>query len=120
MAGKMTIEEQEQVLQHWASLDSKMTDEDREECIDAIANSEWTKAEWLDYLYPVPANVGERYRKALRAMQDKKLLDEDDVQASLAQLANLSPVRIAKEIVFLREWYREEQLRNFPTLRGAF
>ena len=117
MAAKMTIEEQEEVLRHWETFGA-MSDAIREECIEAISISDWTKAQWMDYLYPVPENVGERYRRALQLMLQKKIIDNICYQDSLKLLQSMSPVRIAKEGKFLMDWYREEQKMGFPTLQN--
>jgi hypothetical protein len=113
----MTFEEQEEVLRHWESLDGKMSDEIREECIEAIASSEWTKAQWMDYLHPVPGNVGTRYCKALKLLLDKKMIDDGVYQASVERSRLMSPVRMAKEGKVLMDWYRDEEKMGFPTLR---
>jgi hypothetical protein len=115
----MTLDEQEEVLRHWESLDGKMSDDIREECAEAIASSDWTKAQWMDYLMPIPEKVGERYRKAMRLLFEKKMITEQCLQEEIELSKRMSPAALTKNGKFLMNWYREEEKMDFPTLRGA-
>lgn len=115
----MTLDEQEEVLRHWESLDGKMSDEIRDECAEAISTSDWTKAQWMDYLIPIPTKVGERYRKAVRLLFEKKMITEPCLNEEIELSKRMSPAMLAKNGKFLMDWYRDEEKMDFPTLRGA-
>lgn len=116
---KMTLDEQEEVLRHWESIDGKMSDDIRQECAEAIASSDWTKQQWIDYLIPIPTKVGERYRKALQILFEKKLIDEKSLKQEIEFSYQASPAVLARSGKFLMDWYRSEKDNHFPTLRGS-
>lgn len=104
---RLSLEEMEQVLRYWESLDSVRWDEStRLECSAFIEQQLFSVADWKAYLTKVPDEVGTRYRKVLALLLEKRLIDQCVLDEELRAMATLSPATLTRQGKALADWYR--------------
>lgn len=103
----LSLEEMEQVLRYWESLDGvKWDDATRMECSGLIETQLFSVDDWKSYLSKVPDDVNERYRKVMKLLLEKKLITQESFVAELEAMAMFSPATLTRRGKDFADWYR--------------
>lgn len=103
----LSLEEMEQVLRYWESLDGvKWDDETRIACSAFVETSTLSFADWKAYLLEVPDKVNERYRKVMTLLLEKHLIDQSAFDAEMEAMTMFSPASLARRGKDFADWYR--------------
>lgn len=95
------------VLRYWESLDSiKWDDETRMECSELIEREPLSVDEWKELLVTVPHDVESRYRKVMRMILEKKLIDQAAFDAEIEVIPQFSPGTLVRRGKVFAMWYR--------------
>ena len=105
---RLSLEEMESVLRHWESIDSvKWDDETRLACSESVEREPWSVAEWKERLVKVPSDVEDRYRKVMKLLLDKKLIDPSAFDVEIEVMTQFSPATLARRGKLFADWYRK-------------
>jgi len=108
---RLSLEEMEQVLRYWESLDDVRWDEaTRLDCSAFIEQQVFSVTDWKAYLVKVPEDVETRYRKVLALLLEKRLIDQGVLDEELKAMTSLSPATLTRQGKALADWYREIQI----------
>jgi len=108
---RLSLEEMEQVLRYWESLDDVRWDEaTRLDCSEFIEQQVFSVTDWKAYLVKVPEDVETRYRKVLALLLEKRLIDQGVLDEELKAMTSLSPATLTRQGKALADWYREIQI----------
>lgn len=97
----------QEVLRHWESLDAvKWDDAERMEYAEFVESHPMSVKAWKEFLIVVPENVGERYRKIIKMLLDKGLINQAVFDAEMKAMVHLSPKALTRFGKELADWYR--------------
>jgi hypothetical protein len=97
----------ENVLTHWQKVERcTFTEEQRQECIDAIIKINQPFEWWQEFLVEVKADVKERYSKVVGMLKDKGLIDQAMHDYEISVIDTFSPAELTRRGKAFAEWYR--------------
>jgi hypothetical protein len=97
----------EQVLRYWESLDGvKWDDATRMACSELIEIQPRSVDDWKSYLIVVPDGVNERYRKVMKLLLEKRLIDQAAFDAEMDAMTMFSPATLTRRGKDFADWYR--------------
>ena len=118
---RLSLEEMEQVLRYWESLDDVRWDEaTRLDCSAFIEQQVLSVTDWKAYLVKVPEDVETRYRKVLALLLEKRLIDQGVLDEELKAMTSLSPATLTRQGKVLADWYRQIQIDTRIDTRKDF
>jgi len=104
----LSLEDMESVLRHWEAMDGvRWDDEIRLACSESIEREPWSVAEWKERLVNVPSDVEDRYRKLMKLLLGKKLIDVSAFEAEIEVMTQFSPATLARRGKMFADWYRK-------------
>jgi hypothetical protein len=113
----MTIEEIDELLLYWETLDGGWDSEGntRRECIEVVADSTDSLKDWKEKLIKAPADITLRYQRVLVKLEEEGLIDEAARAYEVSVMHQFSPAMLVRRGRYFADslkQHRESPLYN--------